>query len=96
MDLEPGPARPGDALEEEAKKMGAHPQWTSHVEVADVDAAVATARRLGGRVHVEPTDIPKVGRFAIIADPQGASICVFHGTQPMALHDGSKPGEILG
>ena len=81
-------------LEDEAKKMGARPQWTSHVGVGDVDATVATVRKLGGRVHVEPNDIPKVGRFAVIADPQGASICVFKGAEPMKLHDVSKAGEM--
>jgi predicted enzyme related to lactoylglutathione lyase len=82
------------ALDAEAKKMGAQPQWTSHVEVTDVDKAVASVRKLGGRVHVEPADIPTVGRFAVIADPQGASICVFKGDKPMAIHDASKSGEI--
>jgi hypothetical protein len=82
------------ALDEEAKKMGARPQWMSHVGVADVDAAVAKVRKLGGRVHVEPNDIPKVGRFAIIEDPQGASISLFTGTEPMKLHDRSKAGEV--
>jgi hypothetical protein len=81
-------------LDDEAKKMGAPPQWTSHVEVADVDGTVAAARKLGGRVYVEPRDIPKVGRFAILSDPQGAPICVFKGTQAMTLHDVSKPGEM--
>jgi len=31
---------------------------------------------LGGKVYMPPADIPSVGRFAVIADPQGASINV--------------------
>lgn len=80
-------------LAEEAKKMGAPPHWMSHVEVADVDATVAKVKELGGKVYVEPQDIPTVGRFAIIADPQGATISAFQPAGDMAGHDGSKHGE---
>src|SRR5687768_9589031 len=42
-------------LPEEAKKMGVPPHWMGHVEVADVDAAVAKVKSSGGQVHVPPT-----------------------------------------
>jgi predicted enzyme related to lactoylglutathione lyase len=86
-------------LPEDAKKMGAAPHWFSHVAVADVDATVAKARSIGGRIYTEPQDIPTVGRFAVIADPLGASISAFTPappTQPgqgMTPHDVTKPGE---
>jgi predicted enzyme related to lactoylglutathione lyase len=80
-------------LTDEAAKMGARPQWLAHVEVEDVDATVAQVRRLGGKVFKEPTPIPTVGRFAIIADPQGVVLSVFQPEQPMALHDPAKDGE---
>ena len=80
-------------LPEEAAKMGAPPHWMAHVEVENVDATAALAKKLGGKVHKEPTDIPTVGRFAVIADPQGAFISVFTPNAPMTLHDSSKPGE---
>jgi uncharacterized protein len=44
--------------------------------VEDCDATVASAERLGGTVRVPPTDIPRVGRFAVIRDPQGATFAV--------------------
>lgn len=81
-------------LPEQAAKMGAPPHWMGHVQVKSVDATVALARRLGGQVHHGPEDIPKVGRFAVIADPQGAFLSVFQpGGDDMAPHDASKPGE---
>src|SRR5512138_766676 len=80
-------------LGEEGKKMGGRPFWMAHVEVGDVDATAALAKRLGGKVWKEPTDIPTVGRFAVIGDPQGASLSVFKPDQGMALHDLSKDGE---
>ncbi|MGY0488469.1 VOC family protein [Streptomyces sp. WG-D5] len=43
--------------------------------VEDCDAAVATVQRLGGKLHFGPTDSP-FGRFAAVADPQGAAFSV--------------------
>jgi uncharacterized protein len=78
---------------EEAAKEGARASWLAHVEVDDVDATVARARQLGARIYKEPTDIPTVGKFAVIADPQGAAISIFMPAGEMPLHDISKEGE---
>lgn len=48
------------------------PAWGCYVTVDDVDAIVAQVPGLGGKVFVAPMDIPGVGRFSVIADPQGA------------------------
>ena len=47
------------------------PRWSISFWVADADQAAARAQELGGTVLLPPMDIP-VGRFAIVADPQGA------------------------
>jgi uncharacterized protein len=49
------------------------PHWMSYIAVEDVDASVAKVWELGGKVCVPPTDIPNVGRFAVITDPTGAT-----------------------
>lgn len=69
-------------LPDDAKKMGAPPSWIGYVGVSDVNASAKKAERLGGRVHVQPRDIPNIGRFAVIADPQGATLSLFKGTNP--------------
>jgi hypothetical protein len=48
------------------------PNWGIYIAVADCDATVQKATALGARTYVPPTDIEKVGRFAVLADPQGA------------------------
>jgi predicted enzyme related to lactoylglutathione lyase len=48
------------------------PSWGTYITVDDVDATAAKAKELGGTVLVEPQDIPEVGRFCVIKDPQGA------------------------
>jgi uncharacterized protein len=46
--------------------------WAVYFAVEDADASAAKAQELGGTVMRPPDDIPNVGRFAVIADPQGA------------------------
>jgi uncharacterized protein len=56
---------------------GAPSHWLGHVLVEDVDAAADRAKAAGGTVVFGPTDIPEVGRFALVADPQGAVLSAF-------------------
>jgi uncharacterized protein len=65
------------AIPEEGCAKGAQPGWVGYVAVDDVDASAAQAAREGGKIHRPPGDIPGVGRFAIIADPQGATLALF-------------------
>ena len=49
------------------------PFWQPYVAVADPDATAAKAKELGGSALMEPMDVPKVGRLAVLRDPQGAT-----------------------
>lgn len=53
-------------------KHGIASHWVPYVAVADVDATCDRAVAHGGRACIPPTDIPNVGRFAMIEDPSGA------------------------
>ena len=46
--------------------------WAVYFNVDDVDAAFKKSLQLGGRELVAPQDFPG-GRFALVADPEGAS-----------------------
>lgn len=48
--------------------------WISYITVEDLDATVAKAQELGAHLCMPPTEIPGKGRFAGVADPQGAPI----------------------
>ena len=48
--------------------------WGSYVTVDDVDVQAGKVEKLGGKVLVPPRDIPNVGRFCVIQDPQGATL----------------------
>jgi len=52
------------------------PHWLAYFAVEDCDATVEQAKSLGAALAAGPYDIEKVGRFAILRDPQGASFAV--------------------
>ncbi|HEY6866178.1 MAG TPA: VOC family protein [Candidatus Eisenbacteria bacterium] len=58
------------------------PHWLSYFAVKDSDATVAKAIMAGATVIVPPTDIPAVGRFAVLQDPQGAVFGILGATPP--------------
>ena len=62
--------------------MAGVPGWTIYFAAADVDAMADRVRSLGGQVHVGPMDIPQVGRFATVADPQGVRFQIMRGDSP--------------
>jgi predicted enzyme related to lactoylglutathione lyase len=74
---------------------GARPAWTGYIGIADVDATAARVTAAGGTVHHGPDDIPGVGRFAAVADPQGAMFTLFRGTGEMLpAPSGFMPGRV--
>ena len=63
-------------LPDEALAAGATAYWLPYVQVADVDGTAARAGEVGGTVVVEPTDVPDVGRFAVLTDPSRAYVAL--------------------
>lgn len=54
--------------------------WMTYFVVADAGAAAAQIKQLGGIVHVEPFEVPGVGRIAVVTDPQGAAFSIIEST----------------
>jgi predicted enzyme related to lactoylglutathione lyase len=72
-----GQAVPGAGMMAMTPQMGsAPPNWMPYFAVTDCDATTTKAKQLGGNTYVPPTDIPNVGRFSVLADPQGAVFAV--------------------
>lgn len=53
------------------------PHWLGHVAVESLDETVAKAKGAGGKVAAGPFEMSEVGRFAILADPQGAYLSAY-------------------
>jgi uncharacterized protein len=50
--------------------------WIAYFAVADCDGTVAAVKDRGGSVTMEPMSAEGIGRFAVVADPQGATFGV--------------------
>ena len=61
----------------DAKAMGARPSWLGYIWVENVDLALPKLMQAGGKVFKAPSDIPDVGRFAVVADPYGGIFMLF-------------------
>ncbi len=67
-------------LTPEMTTSGMPPCWGGYIGVDDVDAAANRLAATGAQICKAPEDIPGVGRFAVMADPQGASFMLFKGS----------------
>jgi predicted enzyme related to lactoylglutathione lyase len=65
------------AVPDEAAAAGARPAWVGYVAVENADEAAARLTEAGGKLHRPSQDIPGIGRFAVVADPQGAMFMLF-------------------
>lgn len=59
------------------RQPGVPPHWLPYFWVDDVDASAKKAQQAGARMFVPPMTLEGVGRFAVIADPQGAVFAIF-------------------
>lgn len=77
--LSAGPTMVGGlmAIPDDARAQGARPGWLGYIGVGDVDAYAGRVKAAGGAIHRAPDDIPGIGRFAVVADPDGASFVLF-------------------
>jgi predicted enzyme related to lactoylglutathione lyase len=76
------------ALPDDAKRMGAPPNWLAYVGTPEIDATVDRAMALGARVITGPLDVPGAGRFAVMADPQGAVFAPYRAAAEPPGHQG--------
>lgn len=67
------------------------PSWLAYCSVDDVDVALVKATKLGGSVMSPAMDIPNVGRFAVVLDPQGAALAPMTPARPDPEQEGPPP-----
>jgi len=86
----------GGAYQLMKNQLDAHvpPHWMPYVRVESVDRSAAKAASLGAQQIVPPTDIPNVGRFALIQDPAGAHISVFEPGQHRGIQNFGDVGSL--
>jgi predicted enzyme related to lactoylglutathione lyase len=68
--------------------------WNSYVWVDDADETAANAREAGGAVLSEPFDVMDAGRMAVLADPEGAVLCLWQAKEHRGARIVNEPGSV--
>lgn len=58
------------------------PHWGAYVTVHDLDRVVDAVRAHGGSILFDPIDVPNVGRFTMVVDPQGGVVAAMQYIMP--------------
>ena len=77
LHIKTGEAYIGGIPPAEHRNPNAPPHWLLYFLVADCDASTAKAKDAGANVYVNPTSMEGVGRWSVVADPQGAVFALF-------------------
>ena len=56
---------------------GAPPHWLLYFLVENCDLSTAKAGEAGANIHMPPMSMEGVGRWSVVADPQGAAFALF-------------------
>ncbi|MFN8110616.1 MAG: VOC family protein [Thermoleophilia bacterium] len=73
---------------------GEHPGWLVYLNAPALDDTARRAAELGGRVRVEPFDVPGVGRMALIADPTGGAVALWQAGPGIGARLWGQPGAV--
>jgi uncharacterized protein len=68
--------------------------WNTYVWVESADEAASKAVDAGGRVVMEPFDVMDAGRMAVLADPEGAALCVWQAKRHRGAQIVNEPGSL--
>jgi predicted enzyme related to lactoylglutathione lyase len=79
---------------EHERSQGVPPHWNCYVTVDDADAVAARAAELGGTVLAPPFDVLDSGRMAVVADPQGAVLCLWQARAQIGAKVVNVPGAL--
>ena len=69
------------------------PHWLHYIGTNDIDGTVAQVKSRGGSVKKEVTSIPNGGKYAVLADPQGAVFGVYWSPMDTGKESSPKRGE---
>jgi uncharacterized protein len=81
-------------LRGQEKEMGVPPHWNLYISVASADETAAKASELGGKIYAPPFDVMTFGRMAVIADPAGATFCIWEAKDHIGTGVVNEPGAL--
>jgi predicted enzyme related to lactoylglutathione lyase len=69
--------------------------WVAYIGVANIENSLVQLQALGGTVHTATETIPTIGKFAVVADPEGVIFILFQpapGSRSSNLAPGTPGG----
>jgi len=75
-EVEAGGRGVGGMMQIRPDMKGMPPNWIPYVAGTDADEFAKKAKAAKAQAGAPPTDIPNVGRFSVLADPQGARFAI--------------------
>ena len=92
--LQKGGKDVGALYQQPPEQKGYPPNWTTYVAVTSADETAAKAKKLGGKLMMDPFDVFDFGRMTMIADPQGAMIAVWQAKKNPGATIMGEPGTV--
>ena len=77
-------------LSADMQKNGARPLWLGYLSTSDVDGKLSAIVAEGGKIQMPATDLPNVGRIAMVTDPQGVPFYVMAPVPPPGVPDATS------
>ena len=68
--------------------------WDTYISVDSADETASRVRDAGGGVMKEPFDVMGIGRMAVVADPEGATFCVWQAMGFTGAEVVNEPGSV--
>ena len=69
------------------------PHWLAYIGTPDIEASVEKARELGAKLVKEVEEIPGMGKYAVLNDPQGATFALYSAEEDAGSEKPPKRGE---
>ncbi|MFL5759712.1 MAG: VOC family protein [Thermomicrobiales bacterium] len=69
--------------------LNVRPHWRPYISTPNVDETTSKAAALGATIVEQPMDIPNVGRFSVLRDPEGAEFATFSDSTGQPEPEGS-------
>ena len=69
------------------------PHWLTYIGTEDIDASVEQAKELGAKVVKDVEEIPNMGKYAVLNDPQGATFALYSSSADAGREKPAKRGE---
>lgn len=82
-------------IPQEAVDGGVPPYWMGYISAPELDETVGAAKESGSEILVPPTDVPGMGAFSVIQDPQGAVVAFYREDKaPEGRTDTPRTGDV--